>query len=485
MSHVESDASAREPGASGTTSDTVCSSGGSGAGLRHRRYKIAMVSDFFYPNVGGVEVHQYQLAHHLISRGHKVIICTHFYGNRLGVRYLSNGAKVYYLPLPSMYNQCTFPSLYTDLPLIRHILIREGIEVVHCHQAFSSLSYEFILHGRAMHLPVVFTDHSLFGFKDASSIIMNKILELSLWDISHVICVSHTSKENTILRAQIHPDLVSVIPNAIDTSQFMPDPSARDPSKVTIVILSRLVYRKGIDLVIDVIPLICKKYSNAHFLIGGDGPKRLAIEEMREKYQLQDRVTLLGEVGHCDVRNVLIQGDIFFNSSLTEAFCIAILEAASCGLFVVSTKVGGVPEVLPQHMIKYAEPNTQDIAVKLSEAIELKKPSPYLMHEQVRLMYSWCDIAARTEIVYDRVMNLPKLTLMQRLSKIHTLGFVLGKVLVLVITVEFLLMLLVEFLVPAHTIERVPEYHRQPTITHKCPPPPRQPNWKKEPQRNE
>lgn len=56
-------------------------------------------------------------------------------------------------------------------------------------------------------------------------------------------------------------------------------------------------------------------------------------------------------------QKVLIKGDIFLNTSLTEAFCIAIVEAASCGLFVVSTKVGGIPEVLPESMITFAEPN--------------------------------------------------------------------------------------------------------------------------------
>lgn len=76
-----------------------------------------------------------------------------------------------------------------------------------------------------------FTDHSLFGFADASSIHMNKLLKFTLSDISHVICVSNTSKENTVLRAQLDPHLVSVIPNAVDTTQFTPDPSKRDPNK--------------------------------------------------------------------------------------------------------------------------------------------------------------------------------------------------------------------------------------------------------------
>jgi glycosyltransferase involved in cell wall biosynthesis len=46
------------------------------------------------------------------------------------------------------------------------------------------------------------------------------------------------------------------------------------------------------------------------------------------------RVQLLGALEHKDVRNVLVQGHIFLNTSLTEAFCMAIVEAASCGLQV-------------------------------------------------------------------------------------------------------------------------------------------------------
>ena len=84
---------------------------------------------------------------------------------------------------------------------------------------------------------------------------------------------------------------------------------------------------------------------------GGDGPKRVVLEEVREKHQLHDRVSLLGALQHSQVpthtcslpdpawlalmcvqvRDVLVQGDIFLNTSLTEAFCIAIVEAASCG----------------------------------------------------------------------------------------------------------------------------------------------------------
>jgi phosphatidylinositol glycan class A protein len=85
--------------------------------------------------------------------------------------------------------------------------------------------------GRTMGYKTCFTDHSLFGFADASSIHTNKLLKFALMDAGHVICVSHTSKENTVLRAALDPSDVSVIPNAIDATKFIPDPSKKDPTK--------------------------------------------------------------------------------------------------------------------------------------------------------------------------------------------------------------------------------------------------------------
>jgi hypothetical protein len=63
---------------------------------------------------------------------------------------------------------------------------------VHGHASLSSLCHEAILHARTMGLRTVFTDHSLFGFADAASILTNKLLKFILSDVDHVICVSHT-----------------------------------------------------------------------------------------------------------------------------------------------------------------------------------------------------------------------------------------------------------------------------------------------------
>ncbi|KAK3224134.1 hypothetical protein Dsin_011159 [Dipteronia sinensis] len=361
-----------------------------------QKHGILMVSDFFYPNFGGVENHIYYLSQCLLKLGHKVVVVTHAYGNLSGVRYMTGGLKVYYIPWRPFLMQNTFPTFYGTLPIIRTILSREKISLVHGHQAFSTLCHEALMHARTMGYKAVFTDHSLYGFADLGSIHMNKVLLFTLADVSQAICVSHTGKENTVLRSGLPPEKVFVIPNAVDTAMFKPAPKPPDRNEIIIVVISRLVYRKGADLLVEVIPEVCRIYPNVRFIVGGDGPKRVRLEEMREKHSLQDRVKMFGSVPHAQVRSVLISGHIFLNSSLTEAFCIAILEAASCGLLTVSTRVGGVPEVLPDDMIVLAEPDPEDMVLAIRKAIAiLPKIDPQVMHDRMKKLYNWQDVAKR------------------------------------------------------------------------------------------
>jgi len=423
------------------------------------RIRILFVSDFFYPQLGGVEMHQFQLAQCLMKRGHKVVVLTHAYGNRKGVRYMTNGLKVYYIPQLPIYNQNSLPTVFCAMPLLRDILVRERIDLVHAHQAFSTLAHESLFHASLMGYRTCFTDHSLFGFRDASSIHMNKLLKLTLCDVNHVICVSNTSKENTVLRAMLDPLDVSVIPNAVDSSNFYPTPFIREPNKVTIVVVSRLTYRKGVDLLVGVIPTLCAKYRNLHFVIGGDGPKRLELEEMREKHQLHDRVELLGAIAHKDVQKVLARGQIFLNCSLTEAFCIAIVEAASCGLLVVSTAVGGVPEVLPPDMIQLSKPNTDDLIVAVDLALKrVDQVDPWKFHRRIQQMYDWNYVAERTDIVYRRILMHPPSSLIRKIHKLSACGSWAGKLFCCIVAAMYLFWCLLEVIRPREQIDIAPEF---------------------------
>lgn len=239
-----------------------------------------------------------------------------------------------------------------------------------------------MLIGKLLGLRTVFTDHSLFGFADLSAVVTNKFLEISLSTCNHCICVSHIGKENTVLRAHVPNNQVSVIPNAVDTAHFTPNPCRRTSGEtITIVVASRLVYRKGVDFLAGIIPRF-RNSRNVNFIIVGDGPKRGLLEEVRERANMQHRVEMLGAVEHSKVRDILVRGHIFVNTSLTEAYCMAIVEAASCGLQVVSTKVGGIPEVLPSNLIILTEPDVESIYDGIMLAIKRHK-----MHRTNRINF--------------------------------------------------------------------------------------------------
>ncbi len=151
------------------------------------------------------------------------------------------------------------------------------------------------------------------------------------------------------------------------------------------------MYRKGIDLLIAAIPRLCAAHPDLHFLIGGDGPKRVELEQMRERFLLQDRVELCGAVR---------QGDVKPTSPAARSSSTRVSQRHServsskppaAALFVVSTRVGGVPEVLPPEMIRLARPEEDDVVRAMDEAISYVragKHDPRKYHEAVKKMYS-------------------------------------------------------------------------------------------------
>ncbi len=146
-------------------------------------------------------------------------------------------------------------------------------------------------------------NHHALTLETYFSIHLNKYTKYSFRHIDHAVAVSHRCRENLILCASFPPERVSVIPNAVDTSKFSPDCSLRKPlGTVNIVSISRLTYRKGVDLLVPVIAALADWDPNLYFIVGGDGPKRLLLEEMREKYELQDRIEMLGVVERTGVR---------------------------------------------------------------------------------------------------------------------------------------------------------------------------------------
>ncbi|KAM0677678.1 Phosphatidylinositol N-acetylglucosaminyltransferase GPI3 subunit [Binucleata daphniae] len=394
--------------------------------MKNDKLRIAMACDYFYPNIGGIETHIEQLAIHLQKLGCHVIVITHKY-TKAGNKML-NKIPVYYLNIPTIAMNTSFPNLMSNFYALKKIFDKECIDIVHGHQTMSNLALEAVFHAKTMGLKTCFTEHSVFEKGGFENIIVNRLAELILRGTDRFICVSYTSKENLMCRLDLESKDVFVIPNAVVSNVFYPDKKNKTKNKqhnnnirkntgddvkdrLRIVVVSRLVGRKGIDILIDIIPVICILHKNIEFVIAGDGPKRDEIEQMIDINNLKPRIKMIGELEHEKIADILRTGDIFLNVSLTEAFCMAILEAASCGLYIVSTNVGGVNEVLPHKNIILTNLTKDDVVKGLNRCIANvysnknteKKGNSCDISKIIKDVYNWENIAKKTHKLYTSI----------------------------------------------------------------------------------
>ncbi|CAB4023847.1 phosphatidylinositol N-acetylglucosaminyltransferase subunit A-like, partial [Paramuricea clavata] len=133
-------------------------------------------------------------------------------------------------------------------------------------------------------------------------------------------------------------------------------------------------------------------------------------------------------------------------------------------LQVISTKVGGVPEVLPRDMIRLVEPNVPDLVLALEQAIKAAGDgdvvSPTTAHERIKKMYTWDKVARRTEMVYDSISNSPISPLEDKLKRWYECGVVAGKIYCFLAIIDLLFLLLLNWLIPEQLIDKAPEVRR-------------------------
>ena len=381
---------------------------------------------------------------------------------------MGNGIKVYFTPLMTLYDDTSIPYLYGSLKILREICYTEKIDIIHCHQSTSCLSLECIFHSKMLGVNAVTSEHSLYGFSFLYEGSLNKVIRTFYVDIDEAISVSHVATENLILRGMINPKIVHTIPNGIDNTKFRP-PSEKELKEmrkiklkegkediITIVSVSRQAERKGTDLLIEVIPEICKQLPNVNFIIGGDGPKKKLLDVMVDAIGLKDRVKLTGFLQHQKVRDVMIQGQIYLNTSLTESFCIAIVEAASAGLYTIATDVGGVGEVLPEYMVKLVQPNKESIIKAIKDTIknyDKLKEKIKDNYKVLKSIYNWDKVAKKTKLVYQRALKKTDMSFITRIKKIFTVGHKSPIIYLCAVLLDFLFLFLFTVFQPLKSIK--------------------------------
>lgn len=301
-----------------------------------------------YPTFGGSGVLATELGMALSAKGHEV----HFISYQQPVR-LSFHPNIYYHEVTVQnYPLFDFPPYETALTsTLVHVITNNNLDLLHVHYAIPHASAAYfareILKKKGRDIPFITTLHgtdiTLVGRDQTYA----PVVTFSINESDGITAVSNNLREETYKHFQIEKD-IQVIPNFVDTSRF--HQTDKEHFKKMLApngerILAHVSNFRKVKRVEDVIRVFEKVHENipSKLLMIGDGPERQNAEEICRTLSVCNDIRFLGKQEQMD--EILSIADLFILPSEYESFGLSALEAMACGVPVISTNAGGLPEI--------------------------------------------------------------------------------------------------------------------------------------------
>jgi phosphatidylinositol alpha-mannosyltransferase len=365
--------------------------------------RIALISDFYYPHLGGVTEHVHNLAVQYNRMGHHAIVIT---SNMEGqendpsfVRRVGTSRVVY--------ANGSFARITTGFGLrkkIAAILREEQIDIAHVHGALApTFGLLAPLAAKDVGIPVVATFHSWFPRAIPYHVFRRRLQKhLDLFAAKIVVSEPVISAMSRYFVADWE-----VIPNGVNVGYF--HPNGRKPMDAfqrgpRLLFLGRLDPRNGLDTILAAMPNILQTFPKAQLIVVGDGPLRPRFEKAAR--HLTGSVKFVGQIFD-DRPEYYGTADIYVCPTNRASFGITLLESMACGTPMIVSDIIGFRELIdggPEAMLVHADkPEEWSNAV-----IELindpgRRDMMGLAGLTKALEYSWPRVANRVLQVYSRV----------------------------------------------------------------------------------
>lgn len=201
---------------------------------------------------------------------------------------------------------------------------------------------------------------------------------------------------------------VYVIPNGAVISNKLKVISNERGNKKIIITVSRLVKKNGVDILIKAAKEL--KIEDWELRIIGDGPERKKLGKLTDKIGIADRVKFLGNVPNEKIPEYLMKADVFVRPSRSEGLGSAFLEAMACGVPIVGTPVGGIPDFLKdgETGLFCKVDDSKDLSEKIEMILRGENLSRKMSENGRKLVeekYNWDRIAVLMEEVYEKTVN--------------------------------------------------------------------------------
>jgi glycogen synthase len=301
--------------------------------------RVLYISDFFLPDIGGVEVISGQLLSALKGKGHQFVVATSHQLLKLPDRTDYDGIEVHRFEFRRSLSA-------RDLKSMKEIVLRLGAlkstfkpDLIHIAAGANAFFNE---RTRTIHpAKTLVTLHEMIAPTGARDGVLGRMFTSADW----VVAVSAAVLGNLHRAFPQTIDHSSLILNALEMPALTPAPLILDPPRL--LCIGRLVREKGFDVAIRAMKPIVARFPAARMTIAGDGIARRELEELAQRLEVASSIEFRGWV-EPEKTDALINdvSIVVMPSRWEEPFGLAALEAAQMARPIVATRRGGLPEIV-------------------------------------------------------------------------------------------------------------------------------------------
>lgn len=358
--------------------------------------------------VGGAEVLVDQMVRRMSDEFHCIVAVLDEVGE-IGERLRQDGFTVEHLNRqPGIDRGCA--------KRLQEFADREGALLLHAHQ-YTPFFQAMLSRGLLGRRPVIFTEHGRH-FPDLPSRKRSLVNRLLLRSCDRLIGCGGAVRQALIDNEGLPESRVEVIYNGVDLKALgHPSPGARErirsefgwqPDDFVAVLIARLHELKDHQTALRTVDRARHEIPGLRLLLAGDGDERQAIEQTVRELNLEQTVTLAGT--RKDVPDLLAAADVFLLSSISEGIPLTVIEAMAARRPVVSTAVGGLPEIIEHGVTGFLSPardviSLSDSLVSLFRDRQLRERMVELASRRAVEKFSLGSMLDRYRDVYRQVIG--------------------------------------------------------------------------------
>ena len=410
-----------------------------------KKLKIAFLSYRSKPFSGGQGIYVKYLSKALYDLGHEIVVFS-------GPPYPDLDSKIKLVKVPSLglyekkskfydvnpmkllnpinlfewlsVNSGGFPEPYTFGKRIKKILKQNlnEYDVIHDNQ---SLAYELLFFQKKK--PLVTTIHHPISLDLAyqlqstndiflkllmrrwhSFLVMQKFVAKRL---KKIVVPSNSSMDDIKDEFRVDKNKMERVMNGIDLNVFYPDSKIRKIPFKLVTVASADVPLKGLDYLLKALSDLAEVYSDISLSIIGEQKKGGHTERLIKKLNLEKRVNFFSNLTQEDLRKTYCEAELAIIPSLYEGFGFAAIEAMACGVPLISSSGGALPEVIKDTGIIIPPKNVKEIY----NSVDYLLSSPHSAKElaekglqRAKSKFSWSAIAKQLEKVYYKEIEIHK-----------------------------------------------------------------------------